>query len=79
MTPRQLQITQLLCLGRSVNEIARIFGISRKGVRRHLCFVFERTGCRSQAQLVGWAVCHGVVSTKELQAVYGQVDQRAVR
>lgn len=79
MTPRQREITQLLCLGRSVNEIARILGISRKGVRRHLCFVFERTGCRSQAQLVGWAVCHGVVSVKELQAVYGPVDQRAVR
>ena len=79
MTPRQREITQLICLGRSVNEIARMLGISRKGVRRHLCLVFERTGCRSQAQLVGWAVCHGVISMSELEAVDAQMGPRPIR
>jgi DNA-binding CsgD family transcriptional regulator len=52
LTPRELQVfTGILQFG-SVPEVARIFGLSPTTVRTHLQNIFDKTGVRSQAELI---------------------------
>lgn len=55
LTPAEAQIFAALCDGRTVTEAAAELGIARSTARTHLLHVFEKTGCRRQAELVALA------------------------
>jgi len=61
LTGRQREVLQLLAEGRSVKEIASILGISSKTVEFHKYSMMENLGLKTSAELVRYAVKHGIV------------------
>lgn len=51
LTPRQLEIAELVACGQTNREIAASLNISEHTVEHHLSGIFERLGLRSRAQL----------------------------
>lgn len=52
LTPAEIRIFQLVCDGMAPEAIASQIGIALSTVRTHLNHIFEKTGCRRQADLV---------------------------
>lgn len=61
LTQRQREILQLLVAGRSAKEIAAVLGISSRTVEFHKYRMMESLGLHSSAELIHYAVTHGVV------------------
>jgi DNA-binding NarL/FixJ family response regulator len=61
LTPRQREILQLLAEGRSAKEIADALGISARTAEFHKYQMMERLGLRHSAELVHFAIKHGIV------------------
>lgn len=61
LTERELQIFRLLARGRSVNQIAEQLFISNKTVSTHKSRLMEKMGINSNAELVRYALAHGLV------------------
>jgi len=61
MTPRQREILQLLAEGQSAKEIAGALGISPRTVEDHKYRLMETLGIQNSAELVHFAVKHGIV------------------
>lgn len=67
---------QLVAQGYNAIEIARDYGIRCDSVRRYLSQAYQRIGVRDRAQAVGWCLCHGLISRRELERRYRhQVEQ----
>jgi DNA-binding NarL/FixJ family response regulator len=62
LTPRQREILQLLAEGRSAKEIAATLAISARTVEFHKYQMMEAHGLHSTAELVHFALKHGVVT-----------------
>ena len=62
LTPRQREILQLLAQGRSAKEIAEELAISARTVEFHKYQMMEAQGFHSSAQLVHFAIKHGIVT-----------------
>lgn len=62
ITPRQLEVLQLLAEGRSAKDIARVLAISHRTVEYHKQQMMEALGFNTTAQLVGWAIKQGLVT-----------------
>lgn len=62
LTSRQKEILQLLAEGRSAKEIASDLGISPRTVEFHKYGIMEAHGIRSSAELVQFAIKHGIGS-----------------
>ena len=54
ISPRELEVLDLLLQGERVATIAEQLYISDHTVRNHLKSMFRKTGTGSQAELVGW-------------------------
>jgi DNA-binding CsgD family transcriptional regulator len=55
LSPRQQQVTALVALGLTNEQIARRLGLTERTVRKHLELSFARTGARSRTELaVRW-------------------------
>jgi DNA-binding CsgD family transcriptional regulator len=52
LTPAEARIFELICNGRTQADIAALLGIAPSTVKTHLLRVFDKTGCRRQADLV---------------------------
>lgn len=76
MTERQEQIFRRVVLGEAVQSIATALNLKPQTVRCHLSAVYREIGLKSQAELVGWAVAHGVVTVPELQRIYCETESR---
>jgi len=61
LTPRQREILQLLAEGHSAKEIAAALAISPRTVEFHKYQIMELHGIRSNAELIHFAIKHGVV------------------
>jgi len=61
LTPRQREILQLLAEGRSAKEIAAVLGISARTVEFHKYRMMETLGLHTNAELVHFAIKHGIV------------------
>lgn len=61
LTPRQREILQLLAEGRSAKEIAATLAISPRTVEFHKYQMMETHGLHSTAELVHFAIRHGIV------------------
>jgi DNA-binding NarL/FixJ family response regulator len=62
ITPRQREILQLLAEGRSAKEIAHTLSISARTVEFHKYQMMETNGLHSSAELVHFAIKHGIVT-----------------
>lgn len=61
-TPRQREVLQLLAEGKSAKEIAAALGISSRTVETHKYKMMDDLGLKTSAQLVQYAVKHGLAS-----------------
>ncbi len=61
LTPRRREILRLLAEGRSAKEIAGVLGISSRTVEFHKYQMMESLGFHSGAELVHFAIKHGIV------------------
>ena len=62
LTPRQREILQLLAEGRSAKEIAATLAISARTVEFHKYQMMEAHGLHSSAELIHFAIKHGIVT-----------------
>ena len=62
ITPRQREILQQLAEGRSAKEIAQMLSISARTVEFHKYQMMETHGLHSSAELVHFAIKHGIVT-----------------
>lgn len=62
LTPRQREVLQLISEGRSAKEVADTLKISLSTVEFHKAQIMKRLGVRSIAELVKYAVAHGLSS-----------------
>jgi DNA-binding NarL/FixJ family response regulator len=62
ISPRQREILQLLAEGKSGKEIASILSISARTVEFHKYRLMEQLHIKTSAELVQYAVKHGIVS-----------------
>jgi DNA-binding NarL/FixJ family response regulator len=62
LTPRQLEVLQLLAEGHSAKEMAAILNISPRTAEFHKYRMMEALEIRTTAELIQYAVKHGLVS-----------------
>jgi len=62
LTPRQREIVQLLAEGRPPKEIATHLGLSHKTVEFHKYHIMQAFDIKSNADLVRFAIQHGLIS-----------------
>ena len=62
ISPRQREILQLLAEGKSGKEIASILDISTRTVEHHKYRMMEQLNIKTSAELVQYAVKHGIIS-----------------
>ncbi|WP_310598758.1 response regulator transcription factor [Desulfobulbus sp.] len=60
LTARQREVLQLIAEGRSVKEAAAVLGISTRTVEFHKYSMMEALGLKSSAELMRFAVEHGI-------------------
>jgi DNA-binding NarL/FixJ family response regulator len=63
LTPRQLEVLQLLAEGRSAKEIASSLSISTRTVEFHKYQMMENLGLHTGAELIHFAIKHGLVGS----------------
>jgi DNA-binding NarL/FixJ family response regulator len=62
LTERQREIVQLLAEGKSAKEIATVLNISSRTVEFHKYRIMKDLGLQSAAELVHYAVRHGIIT-----------------
>jgi DNA-binding NarL/FixJ family response regulator len=62
LTPRQKEVLQLLAEGKSAKEIGSILGISPRTAETHKYKMMDDLGLPTTAELVQYAIRHGLVS-----------------
>jgi len=62
LSPRQREVLQLLAEGHSAKEIASILNISARTVEFHKYRMMEALGLKSAAELIRYAVKHGIAT-----------------
>jgi DNA-binding NarL/FixJ family response regulator len=63
LTPRQLEVLQLLAEGRSAKEIGGILSISARTVEFHKYQMMESLGLHTNAELIHFAIKNGLVGS----------------
>jgi len=63
LTDRQREVLQMLAEGRSLREIASMLQISYRTVRFHKVRIMEELGISKNAELVKYAMKHGMISS----------------
>lgn len=61
LTPRELEVLQLILSGKSNKEIAREVFISKKTVEFHLDNIYSKIGTRSRLAAGLWAIRQGLL------------------
>lgn len=62
LTPRQREVLQLYAEGYSAKEVANILHISSRTAENHKAQIMAALGVRSTADLVRWAIRHGLIA-----------------
>ena len=64
LTPRQREVLQLLAEGRSMKEVADVLQVTPRTVAFHKYTMMELLGIKTSAELVQYAVHHGLVQNR---------------
>jgi LuxR family quorum sensing-dependent transcriptional regulator len=73
---RERELLRQVGQGYNALEISHRLGIRTDTVRRTLSRAYRRIGVRDRAQAVGWCLCHGLISRRQLERRYRhQVEQ----
>lgn len=62
LTPRELEILQMIVAGKSNKEIARVLGLSANTVSVHRANIMDALGIHKTAELVVYAIRNGLVN-----------------
>jgi DNA-binding NarL/FixJ family response regulator len=62
LTQRQREVLQLLAEGKSAKEIAKILHVSTRTAEFHKYNMMEQLGLKTTAELVQFAIKHGIIS-----------------
>ena len=62
LTPRELEVLQLIVHGKSNKDIAVVLGLSANTIAVHRAKIMERLGMHNTAELVVYAIRNGLVS-----------------
>jgi DNA-binding CsgD family transcriptional regulator len=62
LTPRQLEVLELLAGGHSMKEVASILDVTPRTIAFHKYKMMDQLNVATTAELVQFAVRHGVVS-----------------
>ena len=66
LTPREVQVLQLMAKGYTNEEIAQVFVIAEGTVKNHVTNIYKKLqGPRTRAEAVAWAWENGLVNNKE--------------
>lgn len=65
LSPRELEVLQLIVAGRSNKEIAKDLGIGEASVKTHLKTLFQKLGVADRTQAAIEAIRHGIVHIEE--------------
>lgn len=68
LTRRELEVVHHVALGQRAHEIAADLFIAPTTVQTHIRNAMAKTGARSQAQLVTFAFCHGLLDAEMIRA-----------
>lgn len=68
LSPRELEVVQLLAHGRSVAQISRALYISDSTTKTHIASVYEKLGVGNRAQVVMAAMRHGLIDLDAVSA-----------
>ena len=60
LTPRELEILQLILTGKTNKQIAREMYISERTVEFHLDHIYTKIGVRTRMMAGIWAIQHGM-------------------
>jgi DNA-binding NarL/FixJ family response regulator len=63
LTDRQVEVLQMLAEGRTMQQIADILQITHRTVRFHKCRIMEELEITTNAELVHYAMKHGMISS----------------
>lgn len=61
LSPRELEVVELISLGRSNQAIAAELFLSEKTVARHVSNIFGKLGVTSRTAAAAYAFAHGIV------------------
>ncbi len=61
LTAREVEVLRLIALGHTTVEIARRLGLSPRTVETHRAHIQHKLGLRTRAELVGYALGHGLL------------------
>jgi len=61
LTPREVEIVQLIAESRTSREIAELLTISEKTVERHRANILDKLGLRDRVQLTRYAIRRGLI------------------
>jgi two-component system response regulator NreC len=61
LTPREYEVLELLAMGFMNPEIAERLVVSVRTVEAHRSAIVRKTRCRTRAELIAYALAHGVV------------------
>ncbi len=75
LTPRELDVLQLLALGRDNEQIATQLSITEGTVKNHVTSLYTKLDVNSRAEAVAWAWKHRIVKSDEIDP-RGAGDQR---
>ena len=70
-TLRERQVLELICTGRTTNQIAAQLGISHKTASCHRMRLMEKAGVHDTISLFRWALLQGHVSLTQPQLSQG--------
>ena len=62
LTPRQREVLQLVAEGHSAKQVAAVLGISIRTAEAHKAHILEALALESTAELVQYAIRHGIIS-----------------
>lgn len=68
LSPRELEVVQLLAHGRSVAQISRALYISDSTTKTHIANLYEKLGVGNRAQVVMAAMRHGLIDLDAVSA-----------
>ena len=78
LTPRQLEVLQLLAEGKTMKEVGVVLSLTARTVAFHKYRIMEALNVKTNAELVQFALRNNVVGTQDLLSITGMVPMAAV-